>query len=306
MEPGSLAALIAELEAPIRRVLHAVRAFAGAPPPQRPAGPPAHFGEHERLAEAKYYPPAPPAAPGWGEGDLPELHGQARLVLLAVDPSLIHAYWELPPAALSHARNEAGASVRSVLRLCAESRWFDVEVDLQSRNWYVPLWSADQSCFADLGLRGHNGTFVRLARSNLVHTPRRMPVVEPGEPLAPAAAPTPHSTPARPPGDQPLPAPAQPQPEPQLASGPPKVVSPQPEIPPLYPAGAEAILKKKLEELHALRDSQQEPSRPVPLDSRHAAARRPEEPGLDMTESAENRLTPGLSSGLLQKRRPER
>src|SRR5271157_467100 len=98
MASGSLAELIAGFKAAIRRALNVVRAFAGTVRPEAPvklpAAPAAHFGEQERLEESKYYPPAPSDNLKL-EGELPESYGKTRVVLLVVDPNLVHAYLEL-------------------------------------------------------------------------------------------------------------------------------------------------------------------------------------------------------------------
>ena len=120
MGSGSLAELIAELKAAIRGVLKGVQAFAPAlrpkAPEKLPAAPAAHFGEHERLEEAKYYPPAPSYTLKLEEGALPDSYGKTRLVMLVVDPNLVHAYWEVAPDKLQEVRAEPEDSVRAVLR----------------------------------------------------------------------------------------------------------------------------------------------------------------------------------------------
>src|SRR5574341_1912919 len=101
MGSGSLAELIAEIEAAVRRVLKAVQAFAGTFRPKAPAQPAAapstHLGEYERFEESKYYPGRPSYALKLEEGVLPESYGKTRVVLLVVDPKLVHAYWEVAP-----------------------------------------------------------------------------------------------------------------------------------------------------------------------------------------------------------------
>jgi len=43
---------------------------------------------------------------------------------------------------------------------------FDVDVDLRTSNWYVPLWSAAKTYYADLGAITAAGEFIPLVRSN--------------------------------------------------------------------------------------------------------------------------------------------
>jgi hypothetical protein len=58
---------------------------------------------------------------------------------------------------------------------------FDVEVDIESRNWYVRLLSPEKSYIVDLGFRGGDGRFHRIARSNRGGTPRAWPCEEAGQ-----------------------------------------------------------------------------------------------------------------------------
>src|SRR5271157_369888 len=192
MASGSLAELIAGFKAAIRRALKGVRAFAGTirpeAPAKLPAAPAAHFGEQERLEESKYYPPAPSYTLTL-EGELPDSYGKTRVVLLVVDSNLVHAYWEVAPDKLQQAKSQMEDSSQAVLRFYEASGCFDVDVDLGPRNWYVPLWSAGKSYYADLGLRGGDGIFVQLARSNVVLTPPALPTVEVGERFMRVASP---------------------------------------------------------------------------------------------------------------------
>ena len=126
-------------------------------------------------------------APKEPEG-LPESYDQTRVVLLPVDPYLVHVYWEIAPRDEERARRRTrtlGPRFQATLRFCdithtvsdrsnAEGQ-FDVDIELGSGNWYVHLWSPEKRYFVDLGLRTEDGTFVPIARSNVVHTPRAHP-----------------------------------------------------------------------------------------------------------------------------------
>jgi hypothetical protein len=117
---------------------------------------------------------------------LPESYGETRLLLLTVNPFLVHASWEVTEADLKKSplppeREQA----MPVLRIydvtyihfdgANAHSFFDVEVDLRTRNWYVPLWSPEKSYIAELGLKAPGGSFHPLARSNVAHTPRAWP-----------------------------------------------------------------------------------------------------------------------------------
>lgn len=195
MEGWSLADLIYKAEGIFAAIFKAVRSFFAPAAPRPMAETPktgvALFGEAERMKESKYYPSGPSHLFELEEGELPDSYGRTRLVVLAVGPYRVHAYWEVRPDELAEARTRLGDhqdSARVVLRFHdtlaghateqGTASYFDVEVDLQSRNWYVDLWSADKTYCADLGLKGDGGQFVALARSNLVRTPRAWPVSE--------------------------------------------------------------------------------------------------------------------------------
>jgi len=281
MGSGSLAELIAKFKAAIRRALKVVRAFAGTVRPEAPArlpaAPAAHFGEHERLEESKYYPPAPSDNLKLEE-ELPESYGKTRVVLLVVDPNLLHAYWEVVPDKLQEASQMEDSS-QAVLRFYEASGCFDVDVDLRPRNWFVPLWSAGKSYYADLGLRGGDGSFIQLARSNVVHTPQALPTVEVEERFMRVAAPGRRAQIVTPPPYRkprwPY-APLQPletvSPAVPAGAGRSGVdlaeVPPSPSAPPraatdfATPIDFEEILRGKLAEFYALREWHREPLKP--------------------------------------------
>ena len=133
------------------------------------------MARHEKVEGSKFFPPVPPHALKQEDDEPPAASGRTRLVMLVIDPYRVHTYWEVTPDDLARAEKMIrlhADSVRPVLRFhdaavagAAEANrgWFDVEVHLQPRNWYVQLWSADRTYTADLGLRGDDGRFVSLA-----------------------------------------------------------------------------------------------------------------------------------------------
>lgn len=117
-----------------------------------------------------------------------------HLTLLEIDPWRVHAYWNLQPdsiaaarASLPHDFGNTGQQSALVLRFtdlspetggAAHHPRFDIEVEGASNNWYVDLWRDAKRYSAELGLRAADGTFVSLARSNEVATPRGGPSPE--------------------------------------------------------------------------------------------------------------------------------
>lgn len=121
--------------------------------------------------------------------DLYEEYGESRVVLLPVQPYLIHAYWDVTHNDIEKAKQRLGDDYRksqAILRFYDVTNiiydgtnahgFFDVDIDLQSQNWYVDLWSPDKSYFVDLGFKTGDGFFLSLARSGVARTPCAWPV----------------------------------------------------------------------------------------------------------------------------------
>ena len=117
---------------------------------------------------------------------LPEFYGRTRVVLLPVDPYLMHVYWEITPRDMEQARRRTrGLQYQAALRFhdisetpsdrANSQNQFDVDIELAPHNWYVRLWSPEKRYFVDLGLRTEDGSFMKIARSNVADTPRAQP-----------------------------------------------------------------------------------------------------------------------------------
>ncbi len=112
------------------------------------------------------------------------------------------------------------------------------------------LWTPEKIYYADLGLRGENGSFVALARSNTVRTPPAIPVTQTfvSEPALPEPEGVEEVSEA--PAAQPEPV-AQPEPMPAVV----EPIVPEPRVVESAAArvDAAAILRRKLEELFEIR-----------------------------------------------------
>lgn len=111
--------------------------------------------------------------------DLPWSYGETELVLMAVDPFLVHAYWDFSAEDWETVRHHRGPVVLRVYDVTMirfnganAHSYFDVPVGLDARNWYIRLWSAEKSLCADLGWPRPDGSFETLVRSNLIQTAR--------------------------------------------------------------------------------------------------------------------------------------
>ena len=120
--------------------------------------------------------------------ELPDSDEETKVVLLPVNPYLVHVYWGIATndrEELERAFRRPGPRAQPVLRFYDITQVnfdgtntpgsFEVEIDLRARNWYVHLESPAKSYCIDLGLRTAGGGFHRLARSNVAQTPRASP-----------------------------------------------------------------------------------------------------------------------------------
>ncbi len=120
--------------------------------------------------------------------DLYEEYCESRVVLLPVEPYLIHAYWDVTSNDVEKAKQRLGGDYgqsQAVLRFYDVTNiiydgtnahgFFDVDIDLQAKDWYVDLWSPDKSYFVDLGFKTGGGFFLSLARSSVVKIPCAWP-----------------------------------------------------------------------------------------------------------------------------------
>jgi len=120
--------------------------------------------------------------------ELPDNAEETKVVLLPVNPYLVHVYWGIAARDLKELGRifkQPGPPAQPVLRFYETTQvdfdaaiapsWFDVEIDLRAGNWYVHLESPGKSYCIDLGLRTAGGGFRRLARSNVTETPRARP-----------------------------------------------------------------------------------------------------------------------------------
>ena len=120
--------------------------------------------------------------------DLPDSYGETRAVLMAIEPYLLHVYWEVASDELEKAKHGFGddhAQPETILRFYDVTNgkvdrgkphnFFDLDIDLHSRSRYVSLWSPGKSYFVELGFRTSDGRFFPFVRSNVAKTPSAWP-----------------------------------------------------------------------------------------------------------------------------------
>jgi hypothetical protein len=256
---------------------------------------------HERVEEAERLPAFPVPLTSAEPEELPKSYGETRVVAMAVNPYLVHVYWDLDQ---KEAPRKTSRAAVGCLRFSDTTRGespssFDVNVDLAAGNWYVHLWSPERRYSVELGLNREGGKFVTLARSNVVETPRAWPMAEVEERFArmeqtPDARAGASGTGGS--GAWPLPAPS-----PDRETTPPEPSRPTP-TEAASPIDAAEVLRRKMIELYALRWRGQ----PVPETESAAPAdlqtlpSRSDQPR-DLTSLAEHQFLPGFSSSLLNR-----
>lgn len=116
---------------------------------------------------------------------LPFSYNETRLTLLVRDPYWIYSYWDFSAETWRwiEALRAEHPNARPILRVhnVDQGHSFDLEIDLQAKNWYVHVGEPNTTFEMELGLLDPYGKFHRIARSGRVRTPRDSPstVIDP-------------------------------------------------------------------------------------------------------------------------------
>lgn len=124
--------------------------------------------------------PEPPAALAKKElpayeflGYLPDSYGTKKLFLVARDPNILFAYWDLSPVQYQEAARAAhDGKVFLEVYVPGEGRVQQIHIWDTHRNWYLQVNRPDTNFVAQLGYYRHDGGFEVLARSAEIRTPR--------------------------------------------------------------------------------------------------------------------------------------
>lgn len=116
--------------------------------------------------------------------DLPGAYDKDIIVLQVRDPWWLYTYWEVVHGTWERLKAELKEiffNARKVLRVYDVTninfkgdnahRYFDIEVGLDSINWYINTAGPGRSWCVDLGLRLPDNRFITIVRSNIVNTP---------------------------------------------------------------------------------------------------------------------------------------
>jgi hypothetical protein len=106
-------------------------------------------------------------------GYLPESYGTKKLFLVARDPHILFAYWDLSPVQYQEAARAANeGKVFLEVYVPGEGRVQQIHIWDTHRNWYLQVNRPDTTFIGQLGYYRQDGGFEVLARSAEVRTPR--------------------------------------------------------------------------------------------------------------------------------------
>ncbi len=116
--------------------------------------------------------------------ELPDGYGETRIVLMFVDPSWMHTYWEVAGSSIEDAKRTLGQRFEGAERNLRVRRFGDgdggQEVSEQyyigignvAKNWYLRVPRPDSRYQVEIGLLTKEGDFNVLAASNVIAVPR--------------------------------------------------------------------------------------------------------------------------------------
>ena len=143
------------------------------------------LGQQETaIGKTKFYTVEAPRMPRVMPQELPERYGQDKIVLQVRDLRWIHAYWEISGSTYEKLKNELKDEfyrAKGILRVYDVSqiifdgknshRFFDIQINEGTSNWYIDTDGPGRSWCVDLGLLLSDGRFIMIVRSNTVCTP---------------------------------------------------------------------------------------------------------------------------------------
>ena len=108
-------------------------------------------------------------------GHLPYSYNETKLILLVRDPYWAYSYWDFSGETwgwIEDLRRKKSIA-RYILRILNldERSSYDIDVQLETKNWYLHLGLPDHAFEAELGMIDTTGRFYLIARSNRIRTP---------------------------------------------------------------------------------------------------------------------------------------
>jgi len=118
-------------------------------------------------------------------GELPFSYNKTQLVLMVRDPYWAYGYWDFSSETWNWIQNffKVERNARSILRVhnLNQGIYYDLQVELEAKSWYLQLLLPDTAFEAELGLLDSSGHFHLIAKSSQIRTPRNVPsdVIDP-------------------------------------------------------------------------------------------------------------------------------
>jgi len=122
--------------------------------------------------------------PVFRQWELPNGYNVTKLIGMVRDPYWVYLYWDFDGATnnrIGELYKSYGEGLYPIIRIYEitnilfngsnANKFWDVEINLDARNWYLYLGEPDKSFIFDIGLVDYNGTFYLLARSNVIRMP---------------------------------------------------------------------------------------------------------------------------------------
>jgi len=106
-------------------------------------------------------------------GYLPESYGSKKLFLVARDPHILFAYWDLSPVQYQEAARAAhDGKIFLEIYVPGEGRIQQIHIWDSHKNWYIQVNRPDTNFIAQLGYYRPDGGFEVISRSAEIRTPR--------------------------------------------------------------------------------------------------------------------------------------
>jgi hypothetical protein len=121
---------------------------------------------------------------GEAEQNIPENYNETRIALLVRDPYWLYCYWEIDAETRNRLSQKFGGfyQIPLILRVyditnvsfdgTNSNNYFDVKINSNSKNWYINVANPNCTFCVDIGFVQNDGIFYKIARSNVVTTPR--------------------------------------------------------------------------------------------------------------------------------------
>jgi len=119
---------------------------------------------------------------------IPWGYGHDRITAMVVDPNRLYVYWELTDQAIETVRPGLGAGGKDAwlsLRVyditgrifdgTNAHSYFDIKVDRSDRQWFVHIGKPASTHVVEIGLKSHEGFFIKIVRSGRADFPRFEP-----------------------------------------------------------------------------------------------------------------------------------